>query len=266
MTVPPEIFDRQLLRHRRARAATTLSQHDFLHRLAAETLLERLADIKLPLARLLCLGFPDGGLAQQLRADPRTQLVVTNAGCDGAAQEKHQVVMLDEEALPFAPRSFDGIVSNLSLHLTNDLPGVLRQCHDILAPQGAFLATALGGATLQELRHCLTQAELKLFGGVSPRIAPALSAESATALMQRAGFNAPVVDSERLTVVYPDMRALMHELRGMGWSNSLRARRNRMTPRSLFAEAGALYAAQFPASAHGIRATFDIIILHGWRS
>ena len=117
---------------------------------------------------------------------------------------------------------------------------------------------------MQELRHCLTQAELKLCGGASPRVAPAISAESATALLQRAGFTAPVVDSEKLTVHYTDILALMRDIQAIGWSNVLRARSRRLAPRALFAEAGALYAAQFPTTDSGIRATYEIIYLHGW--
>lgn len=265
MVTPPEIFDRPLLRRRRIRAAARFAQHDFLHRLAAESLLERRADMLPSLPRVLCLGGQEGLLAAQIRAAPGTVFVVADSAPELLAPAAGAAVVLDEEYLPFAPHSFDCIISSLTLQLTNDLPGVLRQCFTALAPRGAFLAAALGGATLQELRHCLTQAELKLCGGASPRVAPALAAESATALMQRAGFDAPVVDSEKITVVYPDMLVLLRELRALGWGNALRARRRSLTPRTLFAEAGALYAAQFPAAAGGIRATFEILYLHGWR-
>lgn len=265
MAAPPEIFDRSLLRRRRVRAAPAFATHDFLHRLAAESLLERRADMLPQMPRVLCLGGQEGLLVQQLRDYPNTHLVMADMACNLLPQPLSDAVILDEEYLPFAPQSFDAIVSNLTLQHVNDLPGVLRQCFAALAPQGAFLAAVLGGGTLQELRHCLTQAELMLCGGASPRVAPAISAESATALLQRAGFNAPVVDSEKLTVEYPDILALMRELRAMGFGNILRARSRRLTPRTLFAEAGKRYAAQFSAPAGGIRATFELIYLHGWR-
>jgi len=51
----------------------------------------------------------------------------------------------DEEYLPLKNDSVDLIISNLSLHWTNDLPGALAQCHNALKPDGAFIAAMLGG-------------------------------------------------------------------------------------------------------------------------
>lgn len=264
MAAPPEIFDRHLLRRRLARAAPHFAAHDFLHRLSAEALLERHADLAPALPRVLCVGVQDGVLARHFGAQPSPRLVVADSVTAQLAAVGGHAVAIDEEQLPFAPQSFDCVMSNLTLQNVNDLPGALRQYRAVLAPQGAFLAAVLGGATLQELRHCLTQAELKLSHGVSPRVAPTLSAESLTTLLQRAGFAAPVIDTEKVTVAYPHLFALLHELRGMGFSNILRARQRRFTRRALFAEAAAQYAAQFPATAGGIRATFEFIYLHGW--
>ena len=69
------------------------------------------------------------------------------------AGREHVYHVLDEEgALPFAPASVDLIVSNLDMHWINDLPGFLKRCKQALKPDGVFLASMLGGATLQELR------------------------------------------------------------------------------------------------------------------
>src|SRR4029079_2447831 len=59
----------------------------------------------------------------------------------------------DEELLPLAPQSVDLIVSVLSLHLVNDLPGALAQIRRALKPDGLFLGAMLGGETLNELRQ-----------------------------------------------------------------------------------------------------------------
>jgi SAM-dependent methyltransferase len=69
------------------------------------------------------------------------------------AGREHVYHELDEEgSLPFAPASVDLIVSNLDMHWINDLPGFLKRCKQALKPDGVFLASMLGGATLQELR------------------------------------------------------------------------------------------------------------------
>src|SRR4030095_6212537 len=130
-------------------------------------------------------------------------------------------LVADEEALPFAPWSFDLVISNLTLHWVNDLPGCLLQIRQILKPDGLFLAAILGGGTLAELRGALMEAELAEAGGASPRISPFADVRDAGGLLQRAGFGLPVVDSDMLTVRYADILALMRDLRGMGETNAV---------------------------------------------
>ena len=64
-------------------------------------------------------------------------------------------VVADEEALPFAPQSFDLVLSAMTLHWVNDLPGALIQISRCLRPDGLFLAAMLGGGTLWQLRQAL---------------------------------------------------------------------------------------------------------------
>src|SRR5580700_2658944 len=102
----------------------------------------------------------------------------------------------------------------------------------------------LGGGTLVELRTALFEAELAEDGGVSPRVSPTAELGDAAGLLQRAGFAMPVADSETITVTYPDLPALMRDLRGMGETNALAARR-RFLSRKTLARAGAIYTERF---------------------
>lgn len=62
----------------------------------------------------------------------------------------------EENLLQTIPRnSQEAIVSCLSLHWVNDLPGVLVQIREALKPDGVFLGALLGGDTLFELRYVL---------------------------------------------------------------------------------------------------------------
>ncbi len=108
----------------------------------------------------------------------------------------------DEEALPFAPETFDLIVSVLSLHAVNDLPGALVQIRRALKPDGLFLAALFGGETLHELREAFAAGESETVGGVSPRVSPFADVRDLGGLLQRAGFALPVADVERTTVRY----------------------------------------------------------------
>jgi NADH dehydrogenase [ubiquinone] 1 alpha subcomplex assembly factor 5 len=125
------------------------------------------------------------------------------------------------------------------------------------------LAAMLGGASLIELRTAFFEAELAEEGGVSPRVSPAADLGDIAALLLRTGYAMPVADTETLTVTYPDAVAMMRDLRGMGETNALAARRRTPLRRSTLARAAALYAERFGLPDGRIPATFEILFLTG---
>lgn len=175
-----------------------------------------------------------------------------------------QSIFADEEFLPFANESFDLVLGTLNLHTVNDLPGALLQIRKSLKPDGLFLASMLGGETLYELRQVMTQAEMNTRGGISPRIAPFADKQQMGALLQRAGFNLPVVDSDIITVTYDNIFKLFHDLRYMGEGNAIAARDKTPPGKKLFMEAARLYQEQFAGADGRITASFEIIFLTGW--
>ena len=84
------------------------------------------------------------------------------------------------------------------------------------------------------------------------------------ALLQRADFALPVTDVDRLTVRYASVGALMHDLRRMGATNPLAARRRGTLRRATLARMTDIYRQRFADPDGRIRATFDIVWLSGW--
>jgi SAM-dependent methyltransferase len=173
-------------------------------------------------------------------------------------------IYADEEFLPFADQSFDLVLSSLSLHTVNDLPGALLQIRNALKPDGLFLGAMLGGETLYELRQVLAEAEIVVRNGAAPRVFPFADKPQAGALLQRAGFNLPVIDSEIVTVTYENIFKLMRDLRMMGEGNAILKRDKTFPGKALFMEAARLYQEKFAESDGRIRATFEIIFMIGW--
>lgn len=258
------LFDRRAWRRHRERAART-GGIDFLHAEVAERLLERLDLVNRHFAKALDLGARGGALTRALSARPGTEWVITAEPAEGfLARLPAPLVAADPELLPFAAASFDLVVSNLALHWVSDLPGALSQIRHTLRPDGLFLAAMLGGDTLVELRTVLFEAELAEEGGVSPRVSPSIALADAAALLQRAGFALPVADSETITVTYSNLFALLHDLRGMGETNALAARRRFFLRRATLGAAARLYAERFGDAEGRIPATFEILFLCGW--
>ena len=169
-----------------------------------------------------------------------------------------------DEALNLRPEQFDLAVSTLALHAVNDLPGALIQIRRALKPDGLFVAALFGGETLRELRDSFAAGEEMVRGGVSPRVSPFADVRDLGGLLQRAGFNLPVADTERTFVRYGTFETLISDLRAAGETNALS--RRSMTPlrRDVLSASLAHYAAHHAEADGRLRATFDIVYLTGW--
>jgi NADH dehydrogenase [ubiquinone] 1 alpha subcomplex assembly factor 5 len=262
---PTRIFDRALLARRRDRLAGTASGPDFLLERVADDLAERLALVRRTFPLAVNLGAHHGLVSQRLGGIGGIERIINVdhaprllKRCEGLR------VVADEEALPFAASSLDLVVSGLSLQLVNDLPGTLVQIRRALKPDGLLLAAMLGGETLKELRQAWLAAEAEVTGGASPRVAPFADVRDIGALLQRAGFALPVVDSETVTVTYTDPLALMRELKAMGASNMLADRHRRPVTRKLLVRAIEIYMERFAHADGRAPATFEILTLTAW--
>ncbi len=257
MTAGP--FDPKLVRAHKARANARFREVAFLHVRAADDLTERLEAIPRHFTRTLALG--GGGLVSQaLAARPA---LAQRLGAVIEADVASGDVVLDPGFLPFTAGAFDLIVSPLTLHWVNDLPGALVQLRMALKPDGLLLASLFGGETLHELRFALLQAESETSGGAGPRVAPFADVRDIGALLQRAGFALPAVDRDVVTVRYSDPLRLLADLRAMGETSALADRPRALTRRVLF-RALEIYRERFADPDGRVRASFEIITATGW--
>ncbi|MDI1283073.1 MAG: methyltransferase domain-containing protein [Reyranella sp.] len=264
-TDPLLVFDRAVLRQRRDRAARDWDRQAFLKREIAERLVERLDDVRRNFDLALDLGCHGDEVAAAL--GDRTsvgQLIRSDLGFAFARRAAGPAVVADEEALPFAPQSFDLVLSAMSLHWVNDLPGTLIQIGRMLKPDGLFLGAMLGGGTLWQLRQALAAAESEIEGGLSPRVSPFADLRDAAGLLQRAGFALPVADGETIEVDYESALALMRDLGAMGEGNLVVERRRGMARRATLLRAAEIYSERFALPSGRVAASFEVLFLHGW--
>ena len=259
MPQSPIIFDRALVRRHRRRAAA-LGDTTFLLDRVAEDMADRLAVVLRRFDVAIDLGTPGEAVRDALARLGSIGIIIAV----DAMSRRRPAVVADEEALPFGDGTLDLVVSALALHHVNDLPGTLVQIRRALKPDGLFIAALFGGETLTELRQSFAAAESEIEGGISPRVSPFADLRDLGALLQRAGFALPVTDVDRVSVRYDSAFNLMADLRRMGASNALVARRRQPLRRATVTRMAELYAQRFADADGRVRATFEIVWLLGW--
>ncbi|KAI3639234.1 hypothetical protein MIR68_002764 [Amoeboaphelidium protococcarum] len=130
---------------------------------------------------------------------------------------------MDGVRLPFKENEFNLIVSSMSMHWINDIPGTLNELYRVLKPNCPLLIAMPGNDTLYELRSSLILAEQERHGFIGPsRISPMMKSSDLAGLLGHSGANFQVVtvDVDELTILYPDVFELMRDLQAMGESNA----------------------------------------------
>ncbi len=195
-----------------------------------------------------------GGIQRLVQCDIAQQMVRSVSG---------DRLVADEEYLPFAPESFDLVMSAGSLHWVNDLPGALAQIRRVLKPDGLFLAVLPGPNSLRELRESFAAIEAR-HGAIRPHIAPFVEVRDAGNLLARAGFALPVADHDTLTLTYEHPLKLLRELKAMGENNHLLAQEKGALPRHFFAELCDYYQQHYALENGRISAAIELVTLTAW--
>ena len=162
-------------------------------------------------------------------------------------------VCADLERVPLASGSVGLVWSNMALHWLDEPLGALREFQRVLANDGLIMLSTLGPDTLKELRAAAGEHRVHRF----------MDMHDLGDRLLAAGFSAPVVDMEVITVTYPGVDAFLAELRASG-QTGVRSDR----PRGL---AGRRFLAQLRESLRAqtlgdrLPATFEVVYGHAWK-
>lgn len=254
--LPPILFDYSRLRSRIERAQNIAAPDSgFLAEIAANEIADRIKVTNRQFQNAVDLFSTSGHLAQSLKGG-RPDMAITQLKDDNGDYTRDILNQPDE--------SSDLAVSVFGLHWCNDLPGTLIQISDMLVPDGLFMAAIPGGGTLNELRQSILAVESQMRQGAALRIDPFAEIKQVGALLQRAGLALPVTDSEQYVLRYPNVRALISELRSMAATCSLGGERSSL-PRGFMDKLETEYRSNFSDDDGKIRATVSLIYLTAWK-
>ncbi len=116
----------------------------------------------------------------------------------------------DFARLPLASQTFDMVWSNLALHWHPQPDLVLQEWQRVLRFQGLLMFSCFGPDTFQQLRNAMQQVGLK------DSILPFVDMHDFGDMLVQAGFAAPVMDMEKITVTYRTTEQLIADVRTFG--------------------------------------------------
>jgi len=266
------IFDRKTKTHHKNLAALRPDHavYDYLRDEIADRVADRLCDILRFFPKALDLGAGKGYLSKYVTKDEIGKLYQLESSAEmlnlsQPSEVETENFIGDEELLPFEEEYFDLVVSCLSMHWINDLPGVLYQINRCLKKDGAFIGAIFGSdRTLFELRCSLQLAEIEREGGIGQHISPFTDLRDIGSLLQRAGMTLTTLDSDDIIIDYPTMFELMDDLKGMG-ENNCSWRRKKILHRETMLAASAVYKEMYGNDDGSIPATFRVLYMIGWK-
>ena len=274
------VLDHTEVRRAFDRAAASYDAHAVLQREVCDRLLERLDFMKLTPPRVLDLGTGTGYGLQHLQTHyPEANLIgldlapamLTRARTKFLAPSWRQnivtrffsappasveFVCADMAQLPFKSNRFDLIWSSLTLQWANDLEGTLRDCHRILAPGGLMMFATFGPDTLKELRAAFKHIDS------APHVNRFADLHDIGDMLVNTGFANPVMEMDMLTLTYPDLKALMHDLKGIGAHNAAVTRRRGLMGKTAWQNLVQAY--ELHRRDTRLPATFEVIYGHAW--
>ena len=172
---------------------------------------------------------------------------------------KQSLLCADIESLPMASASMGLVWSNLALQWCNDLDGAFSEVVRVLQPNGLFMFSTFGPDTLKELRAASNNGHTHVSRFIDMHdIGDALT---------RAGFSAPVLDVERYTLTYDDVKSVMKDLKNIGAHNATSGRARGLQGRGFLQNLTQQYE-QFriglKEDGGKLPATFEVIYGHAW--
>lgn len=269
-------IDKARVRSSFSRAAATYDAAAIVQKLVRQEMLSRLDLVKIQPGTILDAGCGTGLASHALlKRFKKSQVISLDFAFEMLQQTRqtgvmqslknlfssasHSVLCADIESLPLANASIGFVWSNLAIQWCNDLDGAFQEFHRVLQPEGLLMFSTFGPDTLRELRTATQSANQ----GVGTSVNRFIDMHDIGDALVRAGFSAPVLDVERFTLTYDDVKSVMRDLKSIGAHNATDGRARGLLGRGFLQKLEAAYE-QFRADGK-LPATFEVVYGHAWR-
>ncbi len=271
-------IQRTLVQHSFSRACVHYDEHAVLQREVGYRLLAHLNFTKIEPERILDIGCGTGYFTRllvekyknaEVTACDLSEKMVQHTRCHHRRRmlwhgKRHHAIA-DACGLPFADESFDLVTSNLTMQWVVQPKEMVMEMRRVLRPGGLILFSTFGRRTLSELRHALATLSAASEQSKARHVLPFPDVMSLGDILNPLPLEAPVVDSDVLTLTYPDVMSLVRELKGMGASSSaITGRSQGLYGRRLLRALDETYGALHRNEEGRIYAGFEALYAQAW--
>jgi malonyl-CoA O-methyltransferase len=272
-------IDKPRVRASFSRAADTYDAAAVLQKQVREEMLSRLDLVKINPTVILDAGCGTGSASHALQKRFAKSQVVSldfaynmvqktrNTGFADTLKNllgisRHSLLCADIESLPLANASIGFVWSNLAIQWCNDLDAAFQEFHRVLQPEGLLMFSTFGPDTLRELRVATSPQGVDENHHTS--VSRFIDMHDIGDALVRAGFSAPVLDVERFTLTYDDVKSVMRDLKSIGAHNATDGRARGLLGRGFLQKLEAAYE-QFRTNGK-LPATFEVVYGHAWKA
>lgn len=174
-----------------------------------------------------------------------------------------RLICADIEALPVKDGAVDLLWSNLALQWCNDIDASFAHFHRVLKPEGLLMFSTFGPDTLKELRIASAHAYGNTSATSITNVSRFIDMHDIGDALVRAGFSAPVLDVERFTLTYDDIKSVMRDLKSIGANNATQGRAQGLMGRGFMEKLAESYE-EFRQLGK-LPATFEVVYGHAWK-
>ena len=175
-----------------------------------------------------------------------------------------QSILLDHDQWNLDQKKFDLIISNFYLHLTNNFDLLLKNINNSLNSNGFFIAAIPSKNCFNEIKNCMIQADIEIYGGAYRRFIKLFSIESITNILKKYNYKIPVIEVENIELRYKDFFSLLKDIRYLANSNIYYDRKKTFENKNYFKKVEEIFWKKY-SKKNQLLLHLETIYITGWK-
>ena len=173
-------------------------------------------------------------------------------------------IELDVDKWNIDENKFDLIISNFYLYLTNNLDLLFKNINNSLNKNGFFITTFPNINCFSEMKECMLEADLIIYGGSYQRFNKSFTVDRITEILKKNNFKIPVIEVDNIQLKYNKFSSLLKDLRYLGNTYLYNDRKKNFESKNYFKKIEEIYWNKFSLN-NQLLLSLDVIFITGWK-